>query len=103
MTTTGSLASPAERFRASASAATVVNGMKLISGSSRPRPARRFTVELLLLALAVRELDQLDRLLFHLQDQAVDLSAEMAVEDHARDGDDQAECGVIQGHRNAVR
>src|SRR6516162_811187 len=81
---------------------TSINGMKLISGSSRERPARRFTVWPLL-ALAVRQLDELDRLLLHLERQAVDLGAEMSVEDHARDRDDQSERGVVERDRDAVR
>src|SRR4051812_29353868 len=67
---------------------TSINGMKLISGSSRGRPPRRFIAPLpgpaerpraacrragTLAALVVREVDQLDRLLLHLDDEAVDL------------------------------
>src|SRR3954467_10955859 len=65
---------------------TSISGMKLISGSLRSREPRRFIAGLL--ALAVREVHELDRLLLHLDDQAVDLAAEMAVEDHARDRHD---------------
>src|SRR5262252_1645791 len=82
---------------------TSINGMKLISGSSRARPARRSIWLCPLLALAVRELDQLDRLLLHLERQAVDFGAKVAIEDHARDSHDQPECGVIQRDRDAVR
>src|SRR5215470_3881431 len=81
---------------------TSIKGMKLISGSSRERPARRFMIAALL-ALAVRQLDELDRLLLHLERQAVDLGAEMPVENHARDCDDQPERGVVERDRDAVR
>src|SRR4029077_20487962 len=82
---------------------TSIMGMKLISGSSLARPARRFmAVESRLFALAVRELDQPARLLLHLQRQAVDGGAEMTVENHARYRHDQAERGVVQRDRNAV-
>src|SRR2546427_209310 len=81
---------------------TSINGMKLISGSSRGRLPRRFTAARLF-TLAVRELDQLDRLLLHLEHEAVDRRPEMAVEDHAGYGDDQAQCGVVKRNRDAVR
>ena len=55
------------------------------------------------LAVAVHDLDELDRLLLHLHDQAVDRRAEVAVEDHAGYRHDQAERRVVQGDRNAVR
>ena len=56
-----------------------------ISGSGyvglvRVRPRRKFMP-----ALAVDDLDQLDRLAFHLHHQDVDAVAEVAVEDHRRD------------------
>src|SRR5450631_597959 len=82
---------------------TSINGMKLISGSSRVWPPRKFTIASASATLAVRELDQLDRLLFHLKDEVVDLGAEMAIEDHAQNGDDQSQRGVVQRHRNSVR
>src|SRR5271165_6787895 len=84
---------------------TSINGMKLISGSSRVRPARRFMVcgGVASAAFAVSQFDQLGRLLFHLQRQAVDLGAEIAIEDHARYGHDQPECGVVERNRDAVR
>src|SRR5664279_4528802 len=69
---------------------TSISGMKLISGSSRPRAPRRFIATAPSLAVLVREVHELDRLLFHLDDQSVDLRAEMAVEDHRRNGDDEA-------------
>src|ERR1700704_1359650 len=81
---------------------TSINGMKLISGSSRGWVPRRFMAASESLALAVRQLDQLDRLLFHFDDEVVDLGAEMAIEDHARDGDDQSQRGVVERHRNTV-
>src|SRR6185437_14773640 len=83
---------------------TSISGMKLISGSSRPRSPRRFTVVApRSLALVVREVDELDRLLLHLDDERVDARAEVAVEDHARNGDDQPHRRVVKRHRNAVR
>src|SRR5438046_8907318 len=78
---------------------TSISGMKLISGSSRERMPRRFISA----ALAVREVDELDRLLLHLDDQRVGLGAEMAVKDHARDRDDQAHRGVVERDRDALR
>src|SRR5437868_12056162 len=68
---------------------TSINGMKLISGSSRVRAARRFIARNASAALAVNEVDEPDRLLLHLDDESVHLAAEMAVEDHARDRDDE--------------
>src|SRR5512132_2036812 len=83
---------------------TSISGMKLISGSSRPRVLRRFiAAPSLSPALAVREVDELDRLLLHLDVQAVDRRPEVAVEDHARDRNDQAERGVVQRDGDAVR
>src|SRR2546423_1038182 len=84
---------------------TSINGMKLISGSSRERVPRRFMPcpRSRSAALAVREVDQLDRLLLHFDDQRVNFRAEMAVENHARNGDDQAHGRVVQGDRNALR
>src|SRR6202140_3645669 len=82
---------------------TSINGMKLISGSSREWLPRRFTVAFASATLAVRQLDQLDRLLLHFEDEVVDLGAEMAIEDHARDGDDESQRGVIERYRNPVR
>src|SRR5436305_557297 len=79
---------------------TSINGMKLISGSSRERVPRRFMRSL---PLAVGEVDELDRLLLHLDDERVDLRPEMAVEDHARDRDDQAHRRVVQRDRDPVR
>src|SRR5207237_834558 len=63
---------------------TSINGMKLISGSSRPREPLRSMAARALLALAVREVDELDGLLLHLDDQLVDLAAEMPVEDQRK-------------------
>jgi hypothetical protein len=55
------------------------------------------------LALAVREIDELDRLLLHLDMQAIDRGTEVTVEDHARDRDDEAEGGVVECDRDAMR
>src|SRR5260370_12309229 len=82
---------------------TSINGMKLISGSSRGWLPRRFTVAFPSATLAVCQLDQLDRLLLHLDDEVVDLGAEMAIEDHARDGDDESQRGVVERYRDPVR
>src|SRR5689334_16996863 len=79
---------------------TSINGMKLISGSSRGLVPRRF---MLLLAFAVGEIDEADRLLLHLDDQVIDRRAEMTIEDHARDRDDQSECRVVQRDRDSMR
>src|SRR5689334_6285048 len=122
---------------------TSINGMKLISGSSRVRLPRRFipaprrrrgkrrervddeaarserrdstyevqraaseeTTKSATRAAALRapsfafvvgEVDQLDGLLLHLDDEGIDLRAEMAVEDHARNRDDQAHRRVVE-------
>src|SRR5689334_5385680 len=91
---------------------TSISGMKLISGSSRPRSPRRFIREPSRLRLAlptrrsfsfvVREVDELDRLLLHLDDERVDARAEVAVEDHARDRDDQSHRRVVERDGDAV-
>src|SRR3954468_4632239 len=81
---------------------TSISGMKLISGSSRIRLPRRF-IGWRSLALVVGEVDELDRLLLHLDDERVDLRAEMAIEDHARDRDDQPHRGVVERDRDALR
>src|SRR6478672_9561007 len=81
---------------------TSISGMKLISGSSRPRVPRRF-MRAALLALAVREIHELDRLLLHLDDEGVDLAAEMAVEDHAGNRHDQAHRRVVERDGDALR
>src|SRR6185369_954167 len=80
---------------------TSISGMKLISGSLRSRAPRRF-MPATLLALAVREVHELDRLLLHLDDEPVDLAAEVAVEDHARDRDDQPHRRVVERDGDAL-
>src|SRR5436189_101906 len=80
---------------------TSISGMKLISGSSLDRVPRRFMPGLV--ALAVREIDEADRLLLHFDDETVDGRPEMAVEDHARNRDDQPERGVVERDRDPVR
>src|SRR5690242_8729947 len=127
---------------------TSINGMKLISGSSRVRLPRKFiaaplrrggkrnertageatrserrdstkqvqraareetttpagrAVALRSFALVMREVDQFDGLLLHLDDEGIDLRAEMAVEDHARNRDDQAHRRVVERDRDALR
>src|SRR3982074_2268736 len=54
-------------------------------------------------ALAVHHVDQLRRLLLHLHHQRVDLVLEMAVEDQRGNGDRDAERGVVERDRDAVR
>jgi hypothetical protein len=51
----------------------------------------------------VHVFDQADRLLLHLDDEAIDQRPEMAPEDHARDGDEDAEARVVQRHGDTVR
>src|SRR4029453_17305260 len=79
---------------------TSISGMKLISGSSRPRVPRRFIARAPLLALAVREIDQLDRLLLHFDHQRVDLRPEMPVEDHRRNRDDESHRRIVERDRD---
>ena len=55
-----------------------------------------------LLALAVHDFDQFHRFLLHFDQETIDLCPEVAVEDHARNGDDQAKTGVVKRHRDAV-
>src|SRR4051812_15097037 len=81
---------------------TSINGMKLISGSSRADALRSLIRDAPSLALVVREIDELDGLLLHLDHQAIDLGAEMAVEDHRWNGDDEAHGGVVQRDRDAL-
>src|SRR5262245_49848432 len=82
---------------------TSMNGTRLISGSSLNDPRRKFIAAASGLALAADDLDQLDRLDFHFHDQRIGARAEVAVEDEARHGDDDAERGVVQRDRDAVR
>ena len=82
---------------------TSISGMKLISGSSRHAAAAQIHRPRSVTALAVDDLDELDRLLFHLDDQRVDLRAEMAVEDQRGNRDDDAERRVVERDRDAVR
>ena len=63
-----------------------------LAGEGANESLRDFTLNP---ALAVNDLDQFDCLLLHFNGQAVYLGAEMAVEDHAGDRDDQAEGGVV--------
>src|SRR5574340_1573383 len=79
---------------------TSIIGIRLISGSSRCFPRRKFMG---LLALAVNDFHQLDRLLLHFHHQGFSLGAEEAVEDHAGYGHDQPHGGVIERDRDAVR
>src|SRR3970040_2069064 len=54
-------------------------------------------------ASAVRDLDELDRLQFHVHQHGVDLGAEMPVENHARDCDNQTKRRIVEGDRDAMR
>src|SRR3954470_11046219 len=76
---------------------TSISGMKLISGSSRVRLPRRFMARPRSgsFAFVVREVDELDCLLLHLDDERVHFRAEVAIEDHAGDGDDQPHRRVV--------
>src|SRR5215472_14090864 len=80
---------------------TSISGMKLISGSSLALYPRRFMRALL--AFALGEIDEADRLLLHLDDQAVDGGAKVPIENHARDRDDQPERRVVERDRDPVR
>src|ERR1700746_141150 len=119
---------------------TSIIGIKLISGSSRPRPRWKFMGclhELPItnqapslptslpgegrrligaalwaanevphrrsLAFSVNKFHQLHCLQFHLDHEAVHQGAKMAVEDHAGDGNDQPEAGVVKRYGNSMR
>src|SRR5689334_5430466 len=84
---------------------TSISGTRLISSGSFSRPRWKFKLGPLLRvdALAVQDVDQLGGLLLHLDDQRIDLVPEMAVEDERRHGDADAEGGVVQRDRDAVR
>src|SRR5215468_2393675 len=79
---------------------TSIIGTRFISGSSRCAPRRK---SMLLRPFAVHDLHQLDGLRLHLDYEVVNFGPEVAVEDHARDGHDQAECGVVESNGDAVR
>src|SRR5262245_28865599 len=86
---------------------TSMSGTRLISSGSFSSPRWKFTASGPLLRrvdpLAVQDLDQLRGPLLHLDDQGVDLVAEVAVEDERGYGDADAEGGVVQRDRDAVR
>ena len=56
----------------------------------------------ILLALTLHEFNQLYRFLLHFDEKAVNQRTEVAIENHGRDGDDQAETSVVQRDGNAV-
>src|SRR5262245_28975104 len=90
---------------------TSMSGTRLISSGSFSLPRWKFTASVPPLGaqrrridpLAVEDVDQLRRPLLHLDDQRIDLVSEVAVEDERRHGDADAERGVIEGDRDAVR
>src|ERR1041384_4880129 len=88
---------------------TSMSGTRLISSGSFCRPRWKFTRSGPLRrhrpvdALAVQDVDQLRGLLLHLHGQGIDLVAEVAVEDQRGHGDADAEGGVVQRDRDAVR
>ena len=53
-------------------------------------------------ALTLHEFNQLYRFLLHFDEKAVNQRTEVAIENHGRDGDDQAETSVVQRDGNAV-
>src|SRR6185369_7263358 len=87
---------------------TSMSGTRLISSGSFSRPRWKFTLGALLRrleihALAVHDVDQLGGALLHLHHQAVDLVAEVPVEDERGHRDADAEGGVVERDRDAVR
>src|SRR3970040_236324 len=84
---------------------TSIIGTRLISRGSRSRPRWKFMRRAsgVLGALAVHDVDQLRRLLLHVDDEAVDLVPEVAVEDERGDGDVDAERGVVERDGDGVR
>src|SRR3989337_3167553 len=84
---------------------TSIIGTRLISRCSFSRPRWKFTRRAsgVLGALAGHDVDQLRRLLLHVDDEAVDLVPEVAVEDERRNRDADAERGVVEGDGDAVR
>ena len=51
----------------------------------------------------MHDFDQTHCLLLHLDDEAIDQCPEVAPEDDAGDGDEDAETGVVQRNRNPLR
>src|SRR3979409_2634643 len=86
---------------------TSIIGTRLISSGSFSLPRWKFMLGALLRlevhALAVHDVDQLGGELLHLHHQRVDLVPEVAVEDERRDRDGDAEGGVVERDRDAVR
>src|SRR5262245_26256338 len=78
---------------------TSISGTRLISSGSFSLPRWKFKLG----SFAVQHVDQLRSLLLHLDDQRVDLVAEVPVEDERGHGDADAEGGVVQRDRDAVR
>src|SRR5688500_2486220 len=88
---------------------TSISGTRLISSGSFSLPRWKSTALAPLLqdgivqARAVQDVDQLGGGNLHLHHQRVDLVAEMPVEDQRRDGDGDAERGVVQRDGDAMR
>src|SRR4051812_21715821 len=87
---------------------TSIIGTRLISSGSFSLPRWKFMLGPLLRrlevhALAVHDVDEAGGLLLHLHHLRVDLVLEMAVEDERGNGDGDAECGVVERNRDAVR
>src|SRR5262245_5118011 len=96
---------------------TSIIGTRLISGSSRCLPRRKFIGRggaasvrgrrrrrsREVGAIAVHDVDEARGFLFHPHDESVHLVAEMAVEDQRRDRDRDAESRVVQRDRDAAR
>src|ERR1041384_5796205 len=87
---------------------TSMSGTRLISSGSFALPRWKFTLaplrrRLVVGALAAQDVDQLGRAQLHLDHQRVDLVAEVAVEDERGHGDADAEGGVVERDRDAVR
>src|SRR6267378_3548843 len=85
---------------------TSMKGTRLISGSSWNEPRRKFIACLPVssaLALALDDLDQLDGLDFHFHHERIHPCTEVTVEHQTGYGDDDAERGVVQRNRDAVR
>src|SRR6185436_10406176 len=95
---------------------TSIIGTRLISGSSRCLPRRKFIGSLgrasgrrilrpghKVAAVAMDDVDQPGGFLLHEHDESVDLVAEVPVEDQGRDRDCDAEGSVVERDRDAAR
>src|SRR5690606_8493015 len=82
---------------------TSMNGIRLISGSSRPWRLRKFMCAPTLLAVAVHDVDKLDCLLLHLDHEGIDQRAEVTIEHQCRHRNGNPEYRVVQGDRITIR